>query len=80
MKTIVLEDNIEYAIIKEMTIDGILYTLFTNINDEEDICFRKTKEINGENYYVGLKDEKELEHVLIHFSKDILDNMENSED
>ncbi len=80
MKTIILEDNIEYAIIKEMTIDGTLYTLFANVNDEEDIWFRKTEKRKKEDYYVGLDSEEELENVLMHFSKDIFDNMENSED
>ena len=80
MKTIVLEDNIEYAIIKEMTIDNTLYTLFANIDDEEDICFRKTVKKNDEDFYVGLENEEELEKVLMYFSTDILNNIENSED
>ena len=75
MKTIVLEDNIEYVIIKEMSIDGILYTLFANINDETDICFRKTITENGEEFFVGLDDKKEVEKVLNYFSKDILDKI-----
>ena len=75
MKTIVLEDNQTYVIVKEMTIDGTLYTLFANINNEEDICFRKTLVENGEEYFVGLDDEKEVEKVLNYFSKDILDKM-----
>lgn len=74
MRTIVLEDNIEYAIIKEMEIDNILYTLFANINDEKDICFRKTITEDNEEYFVGLDDEKELQKVLTYFSKDILEN------
>ena len=78
MRTIVLEDNIEYAIIKEITIDGILYTLLANINDEKDICFRKTITEDNEEYFIGLDDEKELQKVLTYFSKDILEN-ENSE-
>lgn len=78
MRTIVLEDNIEYAIIKEITVDGILYTLLANINDEKDICFRKTITEDNEEYFIGLDDEKELQKVLTYFSKDILEN-ENSE-
>ena len=78
MRTIVLEDNIEYAIIKEITVDGILYTLLANINDEKDICFRKTIIEDNEEYFIGLDDEKELQKVLTYFSKDILEN-ENSE-
>ena len=41
MKTIVLDDNIEYIIIKEITKNNNQYTLFANINNPEDICLRK---------------------------------------
>ena len=34
---------------------------------------------NGEEYFVGLDDEKEAEKVLSYFSKDILDKMKNSD-
>ena len=37
MDTIVLDDNIEYIIVKEERIDNTLYTLFANINDNTDI-------------------------------------------
>ena len=79
MKAIVLEDNQTYVIVKEMTIDNTLYTLFANINNEQDICFRKTLIENGEEYFVGLDDEKEAEKVLSYFSKDILEKMKNSD-
>lgn len=79
IKTIVLEDNIEYAIIKEMIIDGTLYTLLANINDEKDICFRKTITEDNEEYFVGLDNEEELQKVLTYFSKDILEETKNSE-
>ena len=42
MKTIILDDGIEYVIIKELLIDNIKYTLFSNIQDPKDICLRKT--------------------------------------
>lgn len=71
--TIVLDDGIEYLIVKEEVINGINYTLFANINDGKDICFRKTVvDDDGENCYIGLDGEKELELVMMHFSKDIL--------
>ena len=38
--TIVLDDGIEYAIVKELRINNIEYTLFANTNNPEDICFR----------------------------------------
>ncbi len=73
METIVLDDNIEYVIIKEEKINGILYTLFANVNDSSDICFRKTKiDSDGEEYYIGLDSDEEFETVVQHFSENIL--------
>lgn len=67
--SIVLDDDIEYLIVDEEVIDGIEYTLFSNINNEADICFRKTIVEDGEEYYALLDDKKEYEKVLLHFSK-----------
>lgn len=72
MESVVLEDNITYVIVKELKINGNLYSLLANINDPTDICFRKTITENNEEYFVGLDDENELKLVMMHFSKDIL--------
>lgn len=72
MDTIILDDGIEYAIIKELEINGTLYTLFANVSDSSDICYRKTAVQDGEEYYVGLGDENEFELVNMNFAKDIL--------
>lgn len=73
MDTIVLDDNIEYIIVKEERIDNTLYTLFANINDNTDICFRKTtSDEEGNLYYSGLDDEKEFEKVSAYFAKVML--------
>ena len=73
METIILDDGIEYVVIEEKTINGTLYTLFANTNDSTDICFRKTAILeDGEEYYIGLDDEKEFDLVTMHFTKDIL--------
>lgn len=69
MDSIVLEDNIEYYIIDTEIIDNIEYTLFSNINDDSDICFRKTIIENDEKIYVGLDDEKEFEKISLIFTK-----------
>ena len=71
MNTIVLDDGIEYAIVKEEVINGTEYTLFANVNDNSKICFRKTIIEDGEEYYVEL-DDKELELVSAHFAKNLL--------
>lgn len=52
MNTIVLDDGIEYAIVREDVINGTEYTLFTNVNDNSKICFRKTVIEDGEEYYI----------------------------
>ena len=72
METIILDDGIEYVIIKEMDIKGITYTLFANINDGTDICYRKTTEENGELFYVGLDNEKEFELINNLFAKELI--------
>lgn len=69
MKSIILDDGIEYIIYDTQTIDNTEYTLFANINDNKDICFRKTIKQNGEDYYIGLDNEKEYEKVLLYFTR-----------
>ena len=77
MDTIVLENNINYAIVKELVLDGTLYTLFTNIEDNTDICFRKTTyDDEGNMYYTKLKDEKEFNKVSAYFAKEMLNEVE----
>lgn len=73
LETVILDDGIEYAIIKELKINNTLYTLFANVNDSEDICYRKTVNENGEEYYVGLDDDKEFDLVVNYFAKNILE-------
>ena len=69
LESIILDDGIEYLIYDTEIIDNIEYTLFVNINDENDICFRKTIVENNEKYFIGLDDEKEFEKVLLTFTK-----------
>ena len=72
MNTIVLDEGIEYAIVKEEVINGTEYTLFANVNDNSKICFRKTVIEDGEEYYTGLDDKKEFDLVSAHFAKNLL--------
>ena len=73
MNSIVLDDGIEYIIFQTEVINDIEYTLFVNIDDNTDICFRKTIIENGEKFYIGLDNEKELEKVLLTFTKKMID-------
>lgn len=72
MKSIVLDDGIEYLIYDSENINDVKYTLFVNIDDDSDICFRKTIIKNNEEFYIGLDDDSEFEKVLLHFTKKFL--------
>lgn len=69
LESIVLDDGIEYLIFKDKVIDDIKYTLFVNINDDTDICFRKTVIKDNEEYYIGLDNEEELQKVIVNFAE-----------
>lgn len=69
MKSIILDDGIEYLIFDTEIINDIEYTLFVNINDDKDICFRKTIIENDEKFYIGLDNEKEFKKILLSFTK-----------
>ena len=70
MKSIELfDDGIEYVIIGEKKINNVLYTLFANSNDPEDICFRKTVKENDEEFFVELDNTEEVLNVLKEFTK-----------
>ena len=72
MDTIVLDNGIEYAIVKNEVINNILYPMFANVNDNTDLCFRKTITKNGEDYYIGLDDDNEYDLVVAYFAKNLL--------
>ena len=72
MDTIVLDNGIEYTIVKNEVINNILYTMFANVNDNADICFRKTITKDGEDYYIGLDDDNEYDLVVAYFAKNLL--------
>lgn len=67
--TIVLEDNNSYMITNELVINNTKYLLLTNENDITKYCIRKIKNINNEEYLVGLDSEEELNQVLSVFMK-----------
>ena len=69
MESIILDNGIEYLIIDTEVIDGTSYTLFSNIGNNSDICLRKTEVIDGNECYVGLDDDNEIDKVLLHFTK-----------
>ena len=70
MKTIVLDDSKEYIIAGELVIDDIKYTLFVNIDDPKNVCYRKSVIEDNEEYYIGLDDYNEFEKVATKFAKE----------
>ena len=72
MDTIVLDNGIEYTIVKNEMINDTLYTMFANVNDNTDICFRKTITEGGEDYYIRLDDDNEYDLVVAYFAKNLL--------
>ena len=80
MKTIILDDNNEYVLLEEITINNTNYTLFSNINNPKDITLRKTKYEDNGSYFVGLDSKEEVEKVLMHISKSYLTKIKESEE
>lgn len=68
-ETFILDDNKEYLLVDEDTLDNTKYSFFANVDDETDICFKKTIIENNEEYFIGLDSEKEFDKVLLHFTK-----------
>lgn len=63
MKCIVLDDGKKYIIVNKFVIDDTRYALFSNLEDYKKLCFRKVKEVDGKEYYVGLDNKEEFEKV-----------------
>lgn len=74
MEVIVLDDGIEYFIIDTIEIEGVFYTMFSNVNDETDFCFRKTIQKDGKSYYSGLENKNEFDKVLMCFGKKLINS------
>lgn len=68
-ESIVFENGVEYLIMDTKEVDGTLYTLFVNINDDSDICFKKNIIKDGKEYYSYLDNEDEFKKVLFSFSE-----------
>ena len=69
--TIVLDDNIEYIILDTIEFDGNVYTLFSNVSDENAFCFRKTITKDNKKYYCRLADKNEYQKVALKFFEKI---------
>ena len=57
------EDGCDYYIADKKIFNDTEYTLFINVDDAEDMVFRKSIMIDGEEYYAGLDDDAEFDVV-----------------
>ena len=64
INTIVLDDGKEYYIVQNVVVDNITYTLFSDIENEKEIRFRKIIVKDDKEYYVGLDTHEELKNVI----------------
>ena len=71
INTVILEDGIRYATLKDIEINGNTYLYLTNVEDPEDFCFRKVVTDGEKKFLVGLEDEDEFELVLLSFTKEL---------
>ena len=71
MTTTILDDGIEYIIMDSIELNGNVYTLFSDLNNDMNFCFRKVIYKNGEKYYSGLADRDEFNKVILEFAKKI---------
>lgn len=69
VRTVVLEDGIEYYLLSEIDVENNKYFYLVNMNDEKDICVRKQEFDQGEEYLVTLDSVEELTKVMEAFHK-----------
>lgn len=64
IELITLEDNKNYYITDEIKLGNETYIYLASEEDIANICVRKNKIINNEEYIVGLDSEEELKKAL----------------
>lgn len=64
VKTITLENGIEYLLMEELVLNDITYFVLASTKDNSDLCIRKREIINGTSCVVTLDTNEELFQVL----------------
>ena len=64
IKSIKLEDGIEYMVLDEIDLDNNTYVYLTNVDDEEDFCIRKVDNTKNDSMLVGLDNDNEFDTIL----------------
>ena len=69
VKSIRLENDIEYMVIDEIDNATTTYYYLVNIDDEKDFCIRKVEKGNDKQLLVGLDTKQEYDRAILLFSK-----------
>lgn len=77
VNVITLDDEKDYIIIKDSTIDGKRYCFFSEEQEPTNTCVRRVEKIDGKDYFVYLDNLDELTKVLQHFTNEIEMKAEN---
>lgn len=62
--TIILEDNKKYAELDTLINNNITYIFLSQLDNPENICIRKLKIKDNEEYIVGLDSNEEFDTIL----------------
>lgn len=61
---VTLEDGLEYAEVKKIRYNGILYLFLSSLENDDNFCIRKLVDKNGKQVLIGLDDEAEFNEIL----------------
>lgn len=61
---VTLEDGLEYAEVKKIRYNGILYLFLSSLENDDNFCIRKLVNKNGKQVLIGLDDEAEFNKIL----------------
>lgn len=68
---VVLDDEIEYVIMKKINYAQKIYVLLANYENPDDIVIRIEEKINDELFLTGLKDVFEFDDIIKQFDKSL---------
>lgn len=61
---VTLEDGLEYAEVKKIRYNGIIYLFLSSLENNDNFCVRKLVNKNGKQVLIGLDDEAEFDEIL----------------
>lgn len=69
VKSVILEDGIEYWVMDEIDNATTTYYYLCNIDDEEDFCVRKIEKEKDDQLLVGLDSDAEFDRAMLMLAK-----------